>query len=617
METFLVLSICLGEENVLRWGTKMRALLNHIRAKYWPERREGVRVKIAAERALSTFCVLAGLTGAIVTIINLQYIPEYGFQVGLSGVVSVLCLVAPLIIIGASNFKTRARYIGFPILVSLALLSIANGQLINPSNILLIPCIMTFTLVLGWRCGGIATALTLTAFFVTHTNSSAQLGENLTSIDFEVIFAGFVLSAVFIYLGAAIFRSEMIAAVNALGREKDKANAANKAKDQFLATMSHEIRTPLNGILGLTETMNSEYLSPENARKLELIEKSGSALAGLIENILDFSKIETGKLVLNSKSNQVLSMAQSSIELWQELASEKSLQLEFKASDDLPKTLVFDDMKVRQCLTNLVSNALKFTAKGKISIGLWAEEESDGHYRVYFSVADTGIGISEDAKTRIFSEFEQADNSTTRKFGGSGLGLAISKKLATLMGGDISVQSEDGKGSIFTFSFMAKKTAQAESRAFEEDSLFGALSLAGRSVLNVDDQLTNRLVLRYCLDGTGCDVQDAAGGAEALELLARQNFDLVLLDARMPQIDGASVLSSMRSSDSLKNIPVIMVTADVTEETRQTFYALGADGFASKPVSKEILLSDIAMIMKQFEKANGPANKQWDQKRIA
>jgi len=381
---------------------------------------------------------------------------------------------------------------------------------------------------------------------------------------------------------------------------KEAAEASSRSKGEFLANMSHEIRTPLNGVLGMAQALANNDLAPDQRDMVATILESGRSLTVLLNDVLDLSKVEAGKLEISAIPGDLLQLIHRTQLLFQTAAQDKGLELLVRSDETLPEHLHFDPVRVRQCLSNLVSNALKFTAEGHVEIGVSSSiTTGEKCHVVTVEVRDTGIGMSADVQAKLFSAFTQADGAITRKFGGTGLGLAISRQLARLMGGDIVVRSEEGKGSAFILTFRAE-TAEAapqgnmplsEAAPGEGRSTEG---LRGKRVLVTDDNAINRQVIKLFIVGLGLEIVEATNGVEALERLAAQPIDLVLLDVHMPVMDGREAIQRIRAAGRpWSGVPVIALTADAMSGDREKYLALGMSDYLSKPVDQHELIGKI------------------------
>jgi signal transduction histidine kinase/AmiR/NasT family two-component response regulator len=379
------------------------------------------------------------------------------------------------------------------------------------------------------------------------------------------------------------------------------AEASNEAKSSFLANMSHEIRTPLNGILGMAQALEHEPLTDSQKECVSTILDSGKTLMSLLNDVLDLSKIEAGKLDIFPTDGEIEKVFLHLQRLFLPRALEKSITLSLEIDPTIPKILKFDYVRLHQCVANLISNALKFTKAGGVRVSV-VHEAVDAHQSlISVVIADTGIGISEDASARLFSEFSQADSSTTRQFGGTGLGLAITRKLARLMGGDVNMTSEPGTGSIFTLTFTASAAASLHAIPAPAPALNAGAAIAavqGLRILLADDNAINRSVARLLLAPSGVVIVEAANGKEALDRLAEQQFGLVLLDVHMPVMDGVETIRHIRAAKaSWHAIPVIALTADAMSGDKERLISLGMTGYVSKPIEQSVLLQEIHRVL--------------------
>jgi signal transduction histidine kinase/CheY-like chemotaxis protein len=374
--------------------------------------------------------------------------------------------------------------------------------------------------------------------------------------------------------------AELADLVEKLQIARDAADEANRTKSTFLANMSHELRTPLNAIIGLTEMMvsNAARFGIEKAQEpLQRVNRAGKHLLGLINEVLDLSKIEAGKLELHPESVDLVPLIDEVIGTARQLAEQNKNRLVVECQESLGP-LTADPMRLRQILINLLSNACKFTKEGEVA--LRARKVADGRSWIEFAVSDTGIGMTAEQQQKLFEEFSQVDALTARRFGGTGLGLAITRKLARLMGGDVTVASEPGKGSIFTVRLPGGTDIPA--RTFTE----GGRRPDGDCVLVIDDDATARELLTDQLRAEGFSVVTASGGLEGLKLAKEVHPSVITLDVIMPDLDGWSVLAALRQDSELSEIPVIMVT--ILDQQRRGV-ALGAAGYLTKPIDREQL----------------------------
>lgn len=388
---------------------------------------------------------------------------------------------------------------------------------------------------------------------------------------------------------------------------KEKAEKNEKVKSEFLANMSHEIRTPLNGVSGMVDyLLQTQGLSEEHKDGLETIKSASSALLTVINDILDYSKLESGKYQIEIKSLDLRQLARQISNLFSSKIDSHNIEFKIHISENVPTSILSDESRIRQIISNLLSNAIKFTKEGYIHLNIIAEETSKNRTNISISIVDSGIGISEDTQQKLFSAFTQADSSTQRKFGGTGLGLSISKSLAILLGGDIELSSEVGKGSNFTFKFECEKGNEILSIIEDEDSKLNSAysKVYPLSILLAEDNKINQKIASKFLGKMGYEFDIANNGQEAVNAVKQKHYDLILMDIQMPILDGISATKEIRKFASEQTTQIVALTANAFQDDTDACFEAGMNGFIPKPIEIKVLKEELKRASLSLKKAS-------------
>ncbi|WP_309089304.1 ATP-binding protein [Phenylobacterium sp.] len=387
---------------------------------------------------------------------------------------------------------------------------------------------------------------------------------------------------------------------------RDQARAGSRAKSQFIANISHEIRTPLNGVLGMAQAMEKEELSPRQRERLDVVRQSGETLLAILNDVLDLSKIEAGKLELEMADFDLSALAAGAHAAFTALAERKGLEFCLTVADEAKGRYRSDPTRIRQVLYNLISNAVKFTSEGEVRVAVIRREA-----RLVFEVSDTGVGMDETERNRLFESFQQADASTTRRFGGTGLGLAICRELVERLGGAIRVRSRPGDGSVFTVELPLERLGDEASAAAREDEQEAAPQELSRplKVLAAEDNAVNQLVIRTLLLQVGVEPTIVGDGAAALQAWRDADWDLILMDIQMPHMDGPTATRAIRDEEHVSGrmrTPIVALTANAMSHQVDEYLGSGMDGLVAKPIDVQQLLEAMVKVVDARQAAASP-----------
>ncbi len=385
------------------------------------------------------------------------------------------------------------------------------------------------------------------------------------------------------------FRERQTNLIEELEAARDRANAASEAKSNFLGVISHELRTPMNGVLGAAQLLNASPLTPIQKEYVGIIRNSGDSLLGLLNDILDMTKIEAGKMTFEVVEVDMEELQRRVIGPFSAQAEAKGLVLDVRYEGDMPAVVLGDPLRVCQVIQNLLSNAVKFTEAGTVTYTVISERLEEDRVKFAFRVQDSGAGIAPEDLQRLFQPFSQLDASSTRRFGGTGLGLTIARRMANIMGGDIFVQSEPGKGSVFTFTVTANVAAW-QAAAGQPTTALPAEDGRPMKVLIVEDHPVNRMVLEAWMGTVGHQTVAAENGKVAVEVAMVQPFDVIIMDVNMPVMDGLSATRALRAqAGPNEQTPIVVLSASARSEDHEAGFKAGADAYVNKPIDFGIL----------------------------
>ncbi|MEM7114050.1 MAG: ATP-binding protein [Chloroflexota bacterium] len=487
------------------------------------------------------------------------------------------------------------------------------GEGIRDQNMMTLFIILTLaSFFLGQRAtfllGGAAVVVTIIMYFLERANVLIH-PENPIPLGVDDLIVPLLSIVNTIVILQLLLRQIVTSEAQAL-KAREQAEQANQAKSQFLANMSHELRTPLNGILGYTQILarRTDYSPQERQQALSIIEDSGSHLLTLINDILDLAKVEAGKLTLQENAVYLPEFLQTIVSMIEIRAQDKAIGFAFERVGAIPDIILADEVRLRQVLLNLLSNGVKFTQEGGVTFRITTQDSVAQTATLLFEVIDSGAGISSDKLEQIFRPFEQADEAHHQQMG-TGLGLAISRQLIQAMGSTIQVESTVGEGSRFWFSLTVRTVAKSVTSGQSPKATTTIQGYEGsrRTILVVDDVERNRIVLRELLQPLGFGIVEAVDGQTAVHAVQSQQPDIILMDLVMPKVTGFEAIQKIREDARFDHIPIIAVSANVMEPSREQSLALGGQAFLPKPIQANALLAQLAHHLRlkwQYEEAN-------------
>src|SRR5438876_1512399 len=519
--------------------------------------------------------------GAWIYVASSRPLTERAVRTGVRATVSLLAItwgVGAALVLPVVSFETTALVLVILAgLIASALTTLAADPLSIRGFLAGIALPVFVSLAMSERSHNLAAAIVVAVF--TLGMAIVARRAHLTLVDHLQVTARLAVSE------EAAKRAEAV-----MREARDLAERLARARSAFLANMSHEIRTPMNAVLGFVELILDTELTQEQRRALELVRSSSEALLMILNDILDYSKIEAEHLELESIPFDISKVVHATASLLAVRAREKHLELLAEVAPDVPRIVRGDPTRLRQVLMNLIGNAIKFTEQGEVVVSVSAAA-TNGSVGLRFAVRDTGIGIASEHIGTVFKEFTQADSTMTRRYGGTGLGLAISQRLVRLMGGAITVRSELGRGSEFSFTISLPVETAPASRST------GLAALGGRRMLIVDDNQTNRRILREMLAAEGINVDEASTGAEGLAALRRVRYDIAILDVQMPDMDGFQLATAVRGEKKIARTNLLMLTSAGQRGDGERCRELGIRGYLTKPISRSDLLEALGTVL--------------------
>ena len=577
----------------------MKKIFDKLADYFIPKHMGLTAVEMIKARVLINSCFLAS-TLMLLSGVNRYFLTDE-YPRSVLAVTVVLCAV-PFFIRKTGNFNAIAYLFPTMALLVLPIMTYVRGGL-NTTPALWFAALPIMSLYFVGPKKGLVYSLLGLVFIITFLHLHTRGFEfpiSPLNVAGKNLHNGIGLICLFVFITYLTWHYEKSSLENQsrLKRSEQKALQANKTKDIFWANISHEIRTPLNGILGMTNLLIDSRLNKDQKELLQIIKDSAENLNIILSDVIDYSKIETGELDIQKKPFSLIKALDQVIHLFEHMASDKDIDLSYSIDSDVPYGILTDESRLRQILINLVANAIKFTDQGFVKILVERGSRKD---ILKFSIEDSGIGIPETKREKLFKPFTQVDDTSSRKYGGTGLGLVICKNLVEILGGQISLESQVGVGT--TFSFTTKvmpvqvKSKDGSHMPARKDYYF--TKTVSLQILVVEDNPVNRRLLISLLNKNGHDPDIAVNGVEAVNLAKEKNYDLIFMDLQMPEMDGITATRIILDMEKKKKPKVVAVTANVLQEDRDKCFEAGMDDFMAKPINNNILLSILERYSKQ------------------
>lgn len=577
----------------------MKKIFDRLADYFIPKHMGLTPVEMIKARVLINSCFLAS-TLMLLSGVNRYFLTD-SYPTSVLVVTLVLCSV-PFIIRKTGDFTAISYLFPTMALIALPVMTYMRGGL-NTTPALWFAALPIMSLYfVGPKKGLIYSLLGLVfiiGFLHLHTRGF-QFPETGLSLSSKNLHNGIGLICLFVFITYLTWHYEKSSLENQsrLKRSEQKALQANKTKDIFWANMSHEIRTPLNGILGMTNLLLDSRLNKDQKELIQIIKDSAENLNIILSDVIDYSKIETGELEILKKPFSLIKTLDQVISLFEHMASDKDIDLSYSIDSDVPYGILTDENRLKQILINLMANAIKFTDQGFVKILVERGPRKD---ILKFSIEDSGIGIPETKREKLFKPFTQVDDTSSRKYGGTGLGLVICKNLVEILGGQIGLESQVGVGTTFSFSIKVMpvqvKNKEGSSLPSRKDHYF--TKTVSLQILVVEDNPVNRRLLISLLNKNGHDPDVAVNGVEAVNMAKEKEYDLIFMDLQMPEMDGITATRIILDMENHKKPKVVAVTANVLQEDRDKCFEAGMDDFMAKPINNNILLSILERYSKQ------------------